>query len=90
MRLPCTEVYSFYRYFRIWYSMSNQDFLALEVKIDALIKEYKRLEQEKHLLQAERAAWKAERARLIKQNELARSRVETMIERLKAMEHPND
>ncbi|MDO7641911.1 MAG: TIGR02449 family protein [Reinekea forsetii] len=70
--------------------MSNQDFLALEVKIDALIKEYKRLEQEKHLLQAERAAWKAERARVIKQNELARSRVETMIERLKAMEHPND
>jgi cell division protein ZapB len=69
--------------------MSNQDFLALEVKIDALIKEYQRLEQEKHLLQAEREAWKAERARLIKQNELARSRVETMIERLKAMEQPN-
>ncbi|WP_320827705.1 TIGR02449 family protein [Reinekea sp.] len=69
--------------------MSNQDFLALEVKIDALIKEYQRLEQEKRLLQAEREAWKAERARLIKQNELARSRVETMIERLKAMEQPN-
>jgi cell division protein ZapB len=69
--------------------MSDQDFLALEVKIDALIKEYQRLEQEKHLLQAEREAWQAERARLIKQNELARSRVETMIERLKAMEQPN-
>jgi cell division protein ZapB len=70
--------------------MSNHDLLALEVKIDELIKEYKRLEQEKRLLQAEREAWKAERAKLIKQNELARSRVEAMIERLKSMEQPND
>lgn len=70
--------------------MSNHDLLALEVKIDELIKEYKRLEQEKRLLQAEREAWKAERAKLIKQNELARSRVEAMIERLKTMEQPND
>jgi len=69
--------------------MSNQDLLALEIKIDELIKEFKRLEQEKRLLQAEREAWKAERAKLIKQNELARSRVEAMIERLKTMEQPN-
>jgi cell division protein ZapB len=70
--------------------MSNHDLLALEIKIDELIKEYKRLEQEKRLLQAEREAWKAERAKLIKQNELARSRVEAMIERLKSMEQTND
>lgn len=69
--------------------MSNHDLLALEVKIDELIKEFKRLEQEKRLLQAEREAWKAERAKLIKQNELARSRVEAMIERLKSMEQTN-
>jgi cell division protein ZapB len=70
--------------------MSNHDLLALEIKIDELIKEYKRLEQEKRLLQAEREAWKAERAKLIKQNELARSRVEAMIERLKTMEQTNE
>ena len=70
--------------------MSNQDLLALEGKIDELIKEYKRLQQETRLLQAEREAWKAERAKLIKQNELARSRVEAMIERLKSMEQNND
>ncbi len=70
--------------------MPNNDLLSLEVKIDKLIKEFKRLEQEKTLLQAERDAWKSERAKLIKQNELARSRVEAMIERLKTMEHPND
>jgi cell division protein ZapB len=70
--------------------MSNQDLLALESKIDELITEYKRMEQEKRLLQAEREAWKTERAKLIKQNELARSRVEAMIERLKSMEQRNE
>ncbi len=66
--------------------MSNHDLLSLEVKIDELIREFKRQEQENRLLQAEREAWKAERGQLIKQNELARSRVEAMIERLKTME----
>ncbi|MEJ2043339.1 MAG: TIGR02449 family protein [Reinekea sp.] len=70
--------------------MSNQDLLVLEGKVDELIKEYKRLQQEIRLLQAEREAWKAERGKLIKQNELARSRVEAMIERLKSMEKKND
>lgn len=70
--------------------MSDRDLQALERKIDELITEYRRLEQEKRLLQAEREAWKAERAKLIKQNELARSRVEAMIERLKTMEHSHD
>ncbi|TCS43740.1 TIGR02449 family protein [Reinekea marinisedimentorum] len=69
--------------------MSNPNLLTLEVKIDELLKEFKRLEQEKKLLQAEREAWKTERAKLIKQNELARSRVEAMIERLKSMEQPD-
>ena len=66
--------------------MSNQDLFALEKKLDELITLYKHVKQEKRLLQAEREAWKAERAKLIKQNELARSRVEAMIERLKSME----
>lgn len=70
--------------------MSNQDLLALEGKIDELIREHKRLEQERRLLEAEREAWKSERAKLIKQNELARSRVEAMIERLKTMEQRSD
>lgn len=69
--------------------MSNPNLLSLEVKIDELLKEFKRLEQEKQLLQAEREAWKTERAKLIKQNELARSRVEAMIERLRSMEQPD-
>ncbi|MDX1342625.1 MAG: TIGR02449 family protein, partial [Reinekea sp.] len=73
----------------VWYIMSNQELLALERKVDELITLYKNLEQEKRLLQAEREAWKAERAKLIKQNELARSRVEAMIERLKTMEQTN-
>ncbi|TXR54803.1 TIGR02449 family protein [Reinekea thalattae] len=69
--------------------MSNTNLLSLEAKIEELLREFKRLEQENKLLQAEREAWKTERAKLIKQNELARSRVEAMIERLKNMEQPN-
>lgn len=69
--------------------MSNQDLLALEVKIDALIKEFNRLKQENALLKTDRDSWKTEKTQLIRQNELARSRVEAMIERLKTMEQPN-
>ncbi|MHA7878851.1 MAG: TIGR02449 family protein [Saccharospirillum sp.] len=67
--------------------MSDAPLNRLERKIDALLALYQQLDQENRLLKAERAAWQAERAKLIKQNELARDRVEAMIERLKAMEH---
>lgn len=66
--------------------MSQQEMLALEAKIDELVREYRRISQENLLLHAERDAWQEERGKLIKQNELARSRVESMIERLKMME----
>lgn len=66
--------------------MSEPSLKQLEHKVDTLIEHYQRLEQENRLLKAERSAWQAERAKLIKQNELARDRVEAMIERLKTME----
>lgn len=70
--------------------MADHKILMLESRIDELIREYKRSAQEVRLLQAERDAWKSERAKLIKQNELARSRVEAMIERLRSMEQADD
>lgn len=68
-------------------TMSDAPLHRLERKVDALLALHQQLDQENRLLKAERAAWQAERAKLIKQNELARDRVEAMIERLKAMEH---
>ncbi len=66
--------------------MSEPSLKSLEQKLDALIEHCRRLEQDNRLLKAERSAWQAERAKLIKQNELARDRVEAMIERLKTLE----
>lgn len=66
--------------------MSEPSLKSLEAKLDALLDQFQRLQQENSLLKAERAAWQSERAKLIKQNELARDRVEAMIERLRAME----
>ena len=69
--------------------MSNPNIQSLEFKIDELLSAYKQLERENRLLIAEREAWKTERDKLIRQNDLARSRVEAMIERLRSMELPN-
>lgn len=66
--------------------MSEPSLKSIETKLDALLDQYQRLRQENNLLKAERSAWQSERAKLIKQNELARDRVEAMIERLKALE----
>lgn len=66
--------------------MSEPTLKQLEHKVETLIELYRQLQQENRLLQAERTAWQGERAKLIKQNELARDRVEAMIERLKMME----
>lgn len=66
--------------------MSEPTLKSLEHKLDTLLDQFQRLEQENQLLKAERSAWQSERAKLIKQNELARDRVEAMIVRLRAME----
>lgn len=66
--------------------MPNPDLHSLEAKIERLIHEYKRVNEAHSALLKEQQVWRNERTTLIKQNELARSRVEAMIERLKTME----
>ena len=62
------------------------DINALEVRIDALIKSCEDLRDENLALRTQQDNLIAERASLIEKSELARSRVESMIARLKAME----
>lgn len=66
--------------------MSAEQFRALEHQIDQLIYRCQQLEQEAKSLRAQEAGWKKERVKLIEKNELARTRVEAMIHRLKALE----
>lgn len=66
--------------------MSAIDLSALEARIDELIRSSAELEKENRVLRDQHSALMAERAALIEKSELARSRVESMIARLKAME----
>ena len=62
------------------------DINSLEVRIDELIEAVNGLRNENRALRSQQDNLIAERATLIEKSELARSRVESMIARLKAME----
>lgn len=67
--------------------MEELDLNTLEQRVDELINAVARLQTENQSLRAQQADLVTERARLIEKTELARSRVEAMIARLKAMEN---
>ncbi|MGI0116095.1 TIGR02449 family protein [Zooshikella sp. RANM57] len=58
----------------------------LHHKIDELLALCQQLLEENQTLKANEQAWREERAQLVEKNELARSKVEAMISRLKALE----
>ena len=66
--------------------MDTLDTRALEEKIDRLIRICERLEDENRALRDQQNNLIAERATLVEKSELARSRVEAMITRLRGME----
>lgn len=70
-------------------SKSNQSFdiKELEDKLDELIQHYSAVQQENTTLKVKQNELVKERARLVEKTNLARTRVEAMIGRLKAMEH---
>ncbi len=66
--------------------MAENPLKALEQKIDELIALCNELNRENQQLKAENAGWQQERQDLIDKNELARTKVEAMIDRLRTME----
>lgn len=66
--------------------MDTLDTRTLEEKIDHLIRICIRLEEENRALRDQQTSLIAERAALVEKSEMARSRVEAMITRLRAME----
>ena len=58
----------------------------LENKIDELIQVCDELERKQTVMNTDREKWQQERTRLMEKNELAKSKVEAMIMRLKALE----
>lgn len=65
---------------------SSPEWAALDRKVTELIELCAVLSRENRALRAQQQNWTTERAKLIEKNELAKSRVESMIVRLKALE----
>ena len=63
------------------------DIKKLEDRVDDLIKAVERLQQENKDLRESQTSLMTERSQLIEKTELARTRVEAMISRLKALEN---
>ncbi len=70
-------------------AMSELDFKALELKVNQLIEVCKLLDAKNKALTKENQTFKRERTQAIQQKDLARSKVESMITSLKAMELNN-
>ena len=66
--------------------MADPQLKALTYKIDDLIQLCEQLDKENRALKSEAVNWRHEREQLIEKTELARTRVESMIVRLKALE----
>lgn len=67
--------------------MEELDLKKLESRVDDLIKTIDRLQSENKTLRESHTHLQSERTRLIEKTELARTRVEAMIGRLKAIEN---
>lgn len=65
----------------------DQQWTSLERQVHELIDLTTTLARENKALRTQQSNWTGERAKLIEKNELAKSRVESMITRLKALEH---
>ncbi|MFP4131552.1 TIGR02449 family protein [Thiohalospira sp.] len=66
--------------------MEDVDLKQLESRVESLLRTVERLQEENRSLREHQQSLMTERAQLIEKTELARSRVEGMITRLKSME----
>jgi cell division protein ZapB len=66
--------------------MESQQLKLLERKINDLIQLCEQLDRENRVLKNTAQSWQQEREQLIQKTEIARSKVEAMIIRLKALE----
>jgi len=69
--------------------MTSLNTEQLEEQLDALLERYQSLKDENKLLRTTENALQSERSKLLEKNELATSKIEAMIDRLKSMESKN-
>jgi cell division protein ZapB len=66
--------------------MDKNAIQQLEQQVDELLRTSRRLREENMLLRSQQAAWLTERAQLIEKTDVARSRIEKMVSRLKHLD----
>jgi cell division protein ZapB len=66
--------------------MDKDTIQQLEQQVDELLRVSRRACDENRLLKTQQAAWMTERAQLVKKTELARTRIDKMVERLKQLD----
>jgi len=67
--------------------MEKDDLQQLEQQVDDLLRVSRRMREENMLLKSQQSAWLAERAKLVERTELARGRIDKMVERLKQLDN---
>ena len=68
-------------------SVIEQEFRRLETRVTELVATLNQIKRENYALRQLNDNLNSERASLLQKNELARNRVEGMIDRLKSLEH---
>lgn len=66
--------------------MNDERFNTLDQKIDALIELCASMKKENQLLRANEHNWQSERQQLLENNKLAKSRLESVLSRMKSIE----
>lgn len=66
--------------------MKEPDFIALDEKVDYLVALCQKLQEENRQLRLQEQSWRAEKAKLMENNDHARQKVEAMINRLRTLE----
>ena len=66
--------------------MKETDFIALDEKIKYLVDMCQKLQDENRQLRQEKQAWEVERVRLNERADVTRIKVNTLINRMRAME----
>lgn len=67
--------------------MKESDFIALDQKMHNLVALCRKLTMENQQLRRQEQSWRAEKAKLMEKNDVIRSKLETVIERLRSLEH---
>ena len=67
--------------------MSDESFNALSAKVDDLIDLCAEMKRENQMLKADQSSWQNEREKLMEKNQLAKTKLQSVLDRLKAMDN---